>query len=149
MGQYGSNCIVGIVSWLEFAWNITKCNIDRTIYNVDKDWSKFTKWTIWISPYCPWLKFFKNISSSKKELSMETYVESLKGQYGSNRILSWSEFPISAFDKNWSMLSKWTILVKPYCPWFKLLRPLKQKKKAWTFDEKLIESLKRKLTVKP
>ena len=37
---------------------------------------------------------------------METYVESLKGQYGSNRILSWSEFPICAFDKNWSMFSK-------------------------------------------
>ena len=54
---------------------------------------------------CPWLKFFKNISSSKKELSMETYVESLKGQYGSNHILSWSEFPICAFGKNWSMLS--------------------------------------------
>ena len=30
----------------------------------------------------------KNISSSKKKLSMETYVESLKGQYGSNQILS-------------------------------------------------------------
>ena len=51
----------------------------------------------------------KNISSSKKKLSMETYVESLKGQYGSNQILSWSEFLIFSFDKNWSMLSKWTI----------------------------------------
>ena len=108
-GQYGSNHIVRIVSWLEFARNIAKFNIDRTICNLDKEWSKFTKWTIWISPYCPWLKFFKNISSSKKELSMESYVESLKGQYGSNCILSWSEFPICAFDKNWSMFSKWMI----------------------------------------
>ena len=73
-GQYGSNLIARIVSWLEFARNIAKFNIDRTICNVDKDWSKFTKWTIWISPYCPWLKFFKNISSSKKELLMESYM---------------------------------------------------------------------------
>ena len=108
-GQYESNCIACIISWLEFARNIAKFNIDWTICNVDKDWSKFTKSTIWISPYCPWLKLFKNISSSKKELSMESYEESLKGQYGSNRILSWSEFPICAFDKNWSMFSKWTI----------------------------------------
>ena len=43
-GQYGSNRIVRIVSWLEHARNIAKLNIDRTICNVDKDWSKFTKW---------------------------------------------------------------------------------------------------------
>ena len=73
-GQYGSNCIVCIISWLEFARNIAKFNINQTICNVDKDWSKFTKRTIWISPYCPWLKFFKNISSSKKELLMESYM---------------------------------------------------------------------------
>ena len=53
--------------------------------------------------------FSKNISSSKKELSMESYGEPLKGHYGSNHILSLSEFPISAFDKNRSMFSKWTI----------------------------------------
>ena len=35
-GQYGSNQI----SWLEFARNTAKFNIDRTICNVDKDWSK-------------------------------------------------------------------------------------------------------------
>ena len=62
-GKYGSNHIVCIVSWLEFAGNIAKFNIDQTTYNVNKDWSKFTKWTTWISPYCPWLKFFKNIST--------------------------------------------------------------------------------------
>ena len=45
--------------------------------------------------------FFKNISSSKKELSMEIYVESLKGQSISICILSWSEFAICAFGKNW------------------------------------------------
>ena len=67
-GQYGPNHIVRIVSWLEFPRNIAKLNTDRTINNVDKGWSKFTKWATWISPYCPWLKFFKNISSSKKEL---------------------------------------------------------------------------------
>ena len=81
MGQYGSNRIVRVVSWLEFARNITKCNIDWTIFNFDKDWSKFAKWTTWISPYCPWLKFFKNISCSKKELLMEIYVETSEGQY--------------------------------------------------------------------
>ena len=64
--QYESNRIVRNVCWLEFARNIAKFNIDQTICNADKDRSKFTKWTIWISPYCPWLKFFKNISSSKK-----------------------------------------------------------------------------------
>ena len=31
---------------------------------------------------------------------METYVESLKGQFDSNCILSWSGFPICAFDKH-------------------------------------------------
>ena len=90
--QHGSSHIVCIVSWLEFARNIAKFNADQTICNVDKNWSKFTKWTIWISLYCLWLKFFKNISSNKKELLMETYVESLKGEYNSNPILSWSEF---------------------------------------------------------
>ena len=85
---------------------IAKFNIDRIVCDFGKDWSKFTQWTIWVIPNCPWLKLFKNISSSKKEL---TYVESLKGQYGSNHILPWSEFGICAFDKNWSMVSKWTI----------------------------------------
>ena len=41
--QYGSNHLVCIVSWLEFPRNIAKFNIDQTICNVDKDWSKFTK----------------------------------------------------------------------------------------------------------
>ena len=45
-GQYGSNSIVGIVSWLEFARNIVKLNIDRSICHFDKEWPKFTKWTI-------------------------------------------------------------------------------------------------------
>ena len=44
--------------------------------------------TIWINPYGPRLKFFKNISGSKKEVLMEIYVESLTGQYVSIRILS-------------------------------------------------------------
>ena len=93
-GQYWSNHIVRIVYRLEFARNIAKLNIDRTICNADKDWSKLIKWTIWISPYCHELKFFKNISSSKKELSIQTYVETMKGEYSSNHILSWSEFLI-------------------------------------------------------
>ena len=147
-GQYGSNRIVRIVSWLEFVRNIAKFNTDRIICNVDTDWSNFIKWTIWIKPYFPWLKFFKNISSSKKELSMESYVESLKGQYGSNRILSWSEFAICAFDKYWSIFPKWTIQVKPFCSWFRFLKDFWNRKKAWTFNENLIESLKRKITVK-
>ena len=95
-GQYGSNRIVHIVSWSEFARNIVKFNIDRSICDLDKDWPKFTKCTIWINTYCPWLKFFKNISSSKKELSMETYVKSLNGEYGSStnmvQAFAWSEF---------------------------------------------------------
>ena len=33
------------------------------------------------STHRPCLEFFKNISISKKGLSMEIYVESLKGQY--------------------------------------------------------------------
>ena len=40
------------------------------------------------------------MSSRNKELTMKTYVESLKGQYGSKRMLSWSEFAICAFNKN-------------------------------------------------
>ena len=77
-GQYGSNHVC-IVSWSEFARNIVKFNTDRSMCDFDKDWPKFTKWTTWINMYYPWLKFFKNISSSKKELSMETYVEYSKG----------------------------------------------------------------------
>ena len=38
---------------------------------------------------------------------MEIDVESMKGQYGWIHILSWSEFAMCAFDKNWSMFSKW------------------------------------------
>ena len=68
-------------AWSEFATYIAKVNIDQTICEFDKDWSKFTKWTIWINTYCPCLEFFKNISISKKGLSMEIYVESLKGKY--------------------------------------------------------------------
>ena len=66
------------------------------------------------------IKIFQNILSSKKEL---TYVESLKGQYDSNHILSWSEFAICAFDKNWSTFSKWTIQFKPSWLWLKVLEP--------------------------
>ena len=58
-GQYGSNCIVRIISWSEFARSIAKFNIDWTIWDFDKDWSKFTKWTIRINPYCPQLKIFQ------------------------------------------------------------------------------------------
>ena len=55
----GSNRIVRIISWLEFARNIAKFNIDWTICDFDKHWSKFTKWTIWINPYCPLLKILQ------------------------------------------------------------------------------------------
>ena len=74
-GQYGSNSIVCIVIWLEFAWNIAKLNIDRNIYImlIKIDQSLLAKWTIWISPYCPWLKFFKNISSSNKSFQFDQW----------------------------------------------------------------------------
>ena len=148
-GQYRSNSIVRIVSWLEFARKISKFNIDRTIYNVNKHWSKFTKWTIWICPYSPWLKFFKNISSSKKSFRWKFLKDPLKdnmfqtvfyldlsflyvlltkinqcflhGRYGSNDIVR---------DSN-------------------CLKTFETEEKGWTFNEKLIESLKRKITVKP
>ena len=83
MGQ----TVLSVLSLSEFARKIAKFNINQTICDFDKDWSKFIKWTTWINLYCPWLKFFKNISSSNKELSMEAYVGSLKGQYGSNIFL--------------------------------------------------------------
>ena len=40
--ECGSNHIVGIVSWSEFARNFAKFNIVRTICALDKDWSNFT-----------------------------------------------------------------------------------------------------------
>ena len=148
-GQYESNRIACIISWLEFARNIAKFNIDWTICNVDKDWSKFTKWTTWISPYCPWFKFFKNISSSKKSFQWKVmwnpwkdnmvqtvfyldlsflYVLLIKidqcflnGRYRSNHIVCDSNF----------------------------LKTFEIEKKAWAFNENLIESLKRKIMVKP
>ena len=65
---------------------------------------------LWINSYCPWLKFFKNTSSSKKEL---TYIETmvlLIWKYGFTYMkISWSEFAICALDRNWSMFSKWAI----------------------------------------
>ena len=147
-GQYGSNHIVGIVSWLEFVWNIAKFNKDQIICNVDKDWSKFTKWTIWISLYWPWLKFFKNILSSKKELSMETYVESLKSEYSSNRILSWFEFPICTFDKIDQCFLNGKYRSNHFICHSNSLKTFETEKKSWNFNENLIESLKRKITVK-
>ena len=136
-GQYGSDCIVCIVSWSEFARNIIKLNIDQSISDFDKDWSKFTKWAIWINTYCPWLSFFRNISSSKKELLMETYVEYLKGQYGSltNMVQRFtrSEFAtniakvnidwtICEFNKDWSKFTKWALWINLYCPWLKIFQ---------------------------
>ena len=60
----------------EFATNIAKFNIDPSICDFGKDWLKFIKWAIWINPDCSRLKFFKNISSSKKELIlMKKYVK--------------------------------------------------------------------------
>ena len=71
-----------------------KFNIDRSICDSDKYWPKFTKWTIWINTYCPWLRFLKNLSSSKR--AMESYEEYLKGQYDSltnmAHTFAWSEF---------------------------------------------------------
>ena len=125
-GQNGSNYIACIVSSSEFARNILKFKIDRCICDFDKYWPKFTKWTVRINTYCPWLEFWKNISSSKKELSMEHYVEYLKGQYSSltNMVqtFTWSEYFVKTFETE---------------------------KKAWAFNGNLIGSLKRKITVKP
>ena len=55
---------------------------------------------------------------------------SLKGEYGSNCIASWSEFArnigkiqqraICVFYKSWSGFFKRTLWVNPYYPWFKL-----------------------------
>ena len=42
-GQNGSDRIVHIASWSEFARNIVKFNMNRTICDFDKDWPKFTK----------------------------------------------------------------------------------------------------------
>ena len=58
-GQYGSNRIVRTISWSEFARNNGKFYIDRTIWDFDKEWSNFNKWTICINPYCSQLKNFK------------------------------------------------------------------------------------------
>ena len=49
MGQ----TILSVLSLDQFARNIVKFNIDRTICDFDKDSSNFTKWTIWMNPYCP------------------------------------------------------------------------------------------------
>ena len=83
--------MVHLLTWfkhllhIKIATNIAKVNIDQTICEFGKDWSKFTKWTLWINPYCPWLKIFQ---VAKKELLMEIYiyVESLKGRYVSIHI---------------------------------------------------------------
>ena len=53
---------------------------------------------------------------------METYIEFLKEQYGSNFIVSWSGFSICAFDKLWSMFSKRVTWVTLYCQWFKFVK---------------------------
>ena len=134
-GQYGSN---HIAVWSEFARNIANFNIDQTIYDFDKDWSKFTKWTIWINPYCPWLKFFKNITNSKKEkdntVQSAFYLDLsllymvlinidqcfLNGRCRSNHILCDTNF----------------------------LKTFKTEKNAWAVNENMIGSLKRKITVK-
>ena len=102
-----------VLSVSEFARNIVKLNIDRSICHFDKEW-----------PKCPWVNFFKYTSSSEKKLLMETYVEYLKGQYGklANKVqtFTWSKFAtniakvdndrtICEFDKKWSMFSKWMI----------------------------------------
>ena len=153
--------IVHIVAWSEFARNIVEFNIDWSIC----DWKilNYTEvyWSIFDKIYqsllnghygsnciVPDNNFFKNISSSKKELSVEIYVESLKGQSISICILSWSEFAICAFDKNWCFLNGWYRSNHIVCD-SNILKTCETEKKTWAFHENLIQSLKRKITVKP
>ena len=49
MGQ----TVLSVLSLSEFARKIAKFNINQTMCDFDKDWSKFIKWTKWINPYCP------------------------------------------------------------------------------------------------
>ena len=128
------------------------------------------EWTIWINPYCPWLKILKNISSSKKELSMELYVESLKGQYGSihiyldlsllyvllikidqcflngryrsNHIVRFSNFlkASETHQKAW-VFNERTICVKTYCPWYNFLKKFLNTKKSMSFRWKYVLDL--------
>ena len=67
--QYCSNVIV---SRSEFTENVCKYNANQTIF--DKDWLNWSKWTIRVNPYCPWLLIVRDIL-----------------QYPSSRIVSWFE----------------------------------------------------------
>ena len=109
-GHYGSNHIVCIVSWSEFARNIAKFNIDWTICDFDKDWSKLTKWTIRINPYCPWLNFSKIFQVAKKSFWWKLMQKPWKGNMVQNLInmvqtLSWSKFStnIAKFNTDWTI----------------------------------------------
>ena len=104
----------------------------------------------WSTQNVPNLKFLKNISSSKKELSMEIYVESLKGQY----------FSILICYKDWNVCYIYLLSIKiDQCflnRWYRSnhivcdsnLLETWNWKKTWAFNENLIESLKRKIMVK-
>ena len=93
----------------------------------------------------PQLKFFKNISGSEKELSMEIYVESLKGQYGSIHKKSLLFVALIDIDRcflNGRCRSNHSVHDSNF------LKIFETEKKAQDFNENFIESLKRKITVK-
>ena len=51
-------CSNVIVSQSEFIENVCKYNKNQTIF--DKDWLNWSKWTIWVNPYCPWLSIVRD-----------------------------------------------------------------------------------------
>ena len=51
------HCSDVIISRSEFTENVCKYNTTQTIF--DNDWLNWSKWTIPVNPYCPWL--FRNI----------------------------------------------------------------------------------------
>ena len=142
-----------VLSVSEFARNIVKLNIDRSICHFDKEW-----------PKCPWVNFFKNTSSSEKKLLMETYVEYLKGN-----MVNWLTRFKHSLDQSLlrtlqkpTMIELYVNLIKSdQCflnGWYRsnhsvcdsnFLKTFETEKKAWAFNKNLIESLKRKITVKP
>ena len=80
--QYGSN---RIVSWWEFDRNIVKYNIDENISTFDKPWSNFLNGQYGSTLIILDSHLSKIFQIAKKELLIETYVES-DSKYDSNMI---------------------------------------------------------------
>lgn len=111
MGETLMNCIT---SRSEFARNIAKYKKEPHAFfiKVDKIFLK--------GQYFPWFKIFKRCLKQKinHELLMETYKESLKGQYCSDCIVFWSEFAKIIGKQKWR-LNFCEIWIKLYCLlWF-------------------------------